>query len=208
MDMEYYIGLAVLVSPPASATLARSLAAKAVLSNTNRDANILAALEALPSGPSRSSEINTVNHVPASPDVRTALTLAKLLALSSPKASAAAHDRALDAIAMLHMPPATFTLLTAVAAFQILQQLTKGPRLPIDASHGLEDLAANLRVWVGTSVGRNAGIGSDGCAEIVNLCLRVAKNFGGWDERDSGYGSAEFTSPDASPVRENPGLVL
>lgn len=202
LDMEYYVGLAVLVAPPASATQARALAAKAVLSNSNRDANILAALEALPIGSPRSSEINVVSHIPATPDVRTALTLAKLLALSSPKAPIAAHNRALDTVAVFHLPPASFTLLTAVAAFRLLKHLSTDRHLPVDTIYGLEDLAANLRVWVGTSAGRNAGMGSESCAQIVNLCLDVAKKVGGWDERDSGYGSAEYGSLEGSPVRE------
>lgn len=209
-DIEYYIGLAVSVAPPASGTLARALAAKAVLSATNRDANILAALESLPAVTPTSGEMNVVSHLPASPDIRTTLTLAKLLSLSSPKAPSAAHERALSTVAGLHLPPGCFTLLTAVASFRLLKTLTSNTHhlrhhMQVEAKHGLEDLATNLRIWIGTSAGRAAGMGKDECAELIEMCLAVAKRIGGWDEsreRDSGYGSAAAT-PDGSPVRTN-----
>ena len=207
-DTEYYIGLAVSVSPPASGTLARALAAKAVLSNSNRDANILAALESLPATAPISSGMNVVSHIPASPDVSIALTLAKLQALSSSTAPAAAHERALNAIASLHLPPGSFTLLTAVATFRLLRCLTSHRQLAFSASvkHGIEDLAANLRIWIGTSAGRNAGMGWDERKEVIGLCLGTARKVGGWDDRDSGYGSAK-SSPEGSPVRANAELV-
>jgi hypothetical protein len=214
LDTEYYIGLAVSVAPPASGSFARALAAKAVLSGTNRDANILAALESLPAVAPSSGEMNVVSHLPASPDIRPALTLAKLLALSSPNAPPAAHERALRTVEGLHLPPASFTLLTAVAAFRLLKALTSNShhllhQTRVEAKYGLEDLAANLRIWVGTSAGRSAGMGKEGCTEMIEMCLGVAKKVGGWDEsreRDSGYGSV-VVSPDASPVRATVEIV-
>lgn len=200
LDTEYYIGLAVSVAPPASATQARALTAKAVLSNSNRDANILAGLESLPAVAPSSGEMNVVSHIPAAPDVRTALTLAKLLALSSPTAPAAAQERVLDTVAVMHLPPSAFTILTAVATYRLLKALVASRHLTVDAKHGLEDLAANLRVWVGTSAGRGAGLESEQCKQLVNLCLDVARKVGGWDEKDSGYGSAS-ASAEGSPVR-------
>ncbi|KAK5141375.1 Clr6 histone deacetylase associated PHD protein-2 Cph2 [Rachicladosporium monterosium] len=84
LDTEHYLNLAIGITPPASATQVRALAAKAVLSNSRRDANIVAALEALPPASTTASSMNLVNHAPAAPDVRVALTLAKLLSLLSP----------------------------------------------------------------------------------------------------------------------------
>ncbi|KAK5170135.1 Clr6 histone deacetylase associated PHD protein-2 Cph2 [Saxophila tyrrhenica] len=207
LDTEYYIALAVSIAPPASATLARALAAKAVLSNSNRVANTLAALDSLPSLPSTSNEMNLVSHIPATPDIRTALTLAKLHTLLLPGASATSQTRALDAIATLHLPPASFTLLTAIATTRLLTSLTNTKALlPLHAKHGLEDLAANLRIWVGTSAGRAAGLGRRECARVVEGCLAVAKKVGGWGfeggGRDSGYGSSRCSSVEGSPVRE------
>ncbi|KAK3715996.1 Clr6 histone deacetylase associated PHD protein-2 Cph2 [Vermiconidia calcicola] len=200
LDTEYYAGLAVMIAPPASGTLVRALATKAVLSNSNREANIIAALEALPTMAPSSGEMNVVSHIPATPDVRTALTLAKLLTLTHPTAPSVARTRALYAVAGLHIPPASFTLLTAVASFRLLKALTNSTKYvySMDVTHGLEDLAASLRVWVGTSAGRAAGMGKEECVQVVELCLGVAKQVGGWEERDSGYGSA---SAGSSPVR-------
>lgn len=208
LDIEHYIGSAVSVAPPASATLARALTAKAVLSSCNRDANILAALDALKIEPSNSREINAVSHIPAAPDVQTALTIAKLLALSSPKAPITAHERALDAVQTLYIPPASFTLLTSVAVSQLLKHMSADPYLTTHAARGIEGLAASLRIWAGTSVGRNASIGVDDCARMVSLCLNIAKRVGGWDDRDSGYGSAEVGTPEGSPTKEKVGVVI
>ena len=204
MDLEYYITLAVSIAPPASSTLARALAAKAVLSNTNRDTNVLAALDALPA-PSSSADMNLVKHVPAAPDVRTALTLAKLLALSAPQSPPSAQHRALATLSALHLPPASFTLLTAAAAHKLLKLLTSEHRqirsLQEGPKHGVEDLAANLRVWVGTGrKGAGAGegvLGEEEVEAVVGVCLGVARRMGGWGERDSGYGSG---SGEGSPV--------
>lgn len=211
LDTEFYIGLAVSIAPPASGSLARALAAKAVLSSTNRDANILAALESLPAAAPASGEMNVVSHLPASPDIRPALTLAKLLALCSPNATPAANQRSLRAVEALHLPPASFTLLTAVAAFRLLKTLTSNSRhqTRVQVNHGLEDLAANLRIWIGTSAGRAAGMGKAECAAMIEMCLGVARKVGGWDEsreRDSGYGSA-VVSPEGSPVRAHAEVV-
>lgn len=203
-DMEYYIGLAASIAPPASSTLARALAAKAVLSNSNRNANVLAALDALPAGSSASSDMNLVEHVPTAPDVRTALTLAKLLALSAPTAPPTAQTRAIDTIAALHIAPASFTLLTAAAASKLLKTLmSDGPQrqmrsFPASTKMGVEDLAANLRVWMGTSASRNAGLGDEEAGAVIEMCLGIAKKAGGWGERDSGYGSGG--SVEASPT--------
>lgn len=203
IDTEYYVALAASIAPPASATHVRALAAKAVLSGTRREANIIAALEALPVTSPGAGTMNLVSHAPAAPDVHLALTVAKLLSLLSPSAPTAACHRAYDMIANLHMPPSCFTLLTAVATYRLLEATNAGPHLPQGASHGLEDMAASLRVWIGTSAGRKAGLGHEACGKIVDMCLGVAKEIGGWCERDSGYGSAE-----GSPVLARADVAL
>lgn len=186
-DIEYYLGLAMSIAPPASATQARALAAKAVLSNSNREDNIVTALEALPVM-SPNSPMNLVNHAPASPEVRTSLTLAKLISLSSSSAPVAARANAAKALPSLHLSPEHFTLLTAVATFRLLRVLS-ADRQAATTLQGLEELACSLRVWVGTSAGRRAGLSKAERSRIVDCCLSVAKRAGGWDEGDSGYGS-------------------
>ena len=201
-DTAYYLGLAESIAPPASGTLARCLAAKAVLSNTHREANIIVALDALPVS-SPAGGINVIRHAPASPDLRIVLTFAKLLSLSASTAHTAARTRSFDALAQIHLFPTDLTLLSAVASYRVLQTLSAEKHLSSSASLALEDLASSLRIWVGTSAGRNAGLGRDERGRIVDMCLFVAKKAGGWNERDSGYGSLEN-----SPVRSRAELVL
>lgn len=70
----------------------------------------------------------------------------------------------------------------------------------------MEEMAAGLRMWVGTAVGSESGLTPEGRGKIVDLCLNVAKQIGGWDsERDSGYGSVG--SAEQSPVRAKARLV-
>lgn len=193
-DGQYHLGLAVSIAPPASATQARCLAAKAVLANVNREANIISALEALPvASVPNSPSMNIVTHAPASPEVRIALTLAKLISLSD---SVNARTHATKALSSLHLAPQHFTLLTAVGAYRLLQSLGSGRRIST-ASEGLEDLACSLRVWVGTSAGREAGLSKQERSRVVECCLSVVRKAGGWEERDSGYGSRG-----GSPVRQ------
>ncbi|KAI7186898.1 hypothetical protein KC363_g6327 [Hortaea werneckii] len=200
-DMEYYIGLAVSIAPPASATHVRALAAKAVLSNVNRENNVLAALEALPvANAAECSTMNVVEHAPAPPEIGLALTMAKLFSLLSSSAPPSAQARAYTAIPNLRLQPSNITLLTAVAVYRLIRTTGRERRIPVHTAHGLEEMAASLRLWIGTSAGRKAGLEHDDCGRVVEVCLNIAKRFGGWDEkdRDSGYGG----SPGCSPVRE------
>lgn len=206
-DTEYYLGLALSVAPPASHTHVRALAAKAVLSNSNREANIVVALEALPVL-SPTGGMNLVNHTPVAPDVCTALTIAKLISLCSPSSSSRARSRAFEALYGLQLAPGHLTLITAVAAYRLLRLLCSKRDLPDNAARGMEELAGSLRVWVGTSAGRNSGLDHEGRSRIVRLCLDVAKRLGGWnEEKDSGYGSAQH-SQSSSPVRANASPVV
>ncbi|CAK4032018.1 Sterol regulatory element-binding 1 [Lecanosticta acicola] len=205
-DTEYYLGLALSVAPPASHTHVRALAAKAVLSNSNREANIVVALEALPVL-SPTGGMNLVNHTPVAPDVCIALTIAKLISLCSPSSSKTARDRALEALARLQLSPAHLTLLTAVAAYRLLRLLRAQRYLQANTEAGMEDLAGSLRVWVGTSAGRDSGLDREGRGKIVKLCLNVTKHLGGWDDQDSGYGSAP-NSQSSSPLRANVSPVV
>ncbi|KAI5369957.1 putative sterol regulatory element-binding protein [Septoria linicola] len=199
-DTEYYLGLALSVAPPASSTHVRALAAKAVLSNTNREANIVVALDALPVM-CPTGGMNLVNHAPASPDILTALTFAKLISLSASSAPKSARERAFTALNSLKLAPGQFTLLTAVAAYRLLRILAPG-NAASRAEEGLEELAGSLRVWAGTTTGRDSGLGHGGRTKIVKLCLNIAKQVGGWDEKDSGYSSADGTrSISSSPTR-------
>jgi hypothetical protein len=202
LDTEYYLGLAISIAPPASATQARTLAAKAVLSSSNREANILIALDALPapqaSPTSTSQTMNLVAHAPASPEVRTALTLAKMLSLSSstPVKNSTAQSNAVRTFQSMHFTPTSFTLLTAVASFRLLQALACDKHNVKSAAQEFEDLACSLRLWVGTRVGQEAGLGKEETEVLVEGCLGIAKRVGGWEkDSDSGYGGSSRGSP-------------
>lgn len=205
VDTEAHLALALDIAPPASGTQSRAFAAKAVLSTTHRESNIVAALDALPHVSSPSSNgMNLVNHGPAAPEVHNALTLSKLTSLSATAAAAPAVRRNVgDILSGLSLPPRSFTLLTAVAAYQLLETMNATRSLSLSASQGLEDLACSLRIWVGTSAGRQAGLDGRERAAIVEGCIEVARKFGGWDEHDSGYGS-HTVSESPSPVRSRP----
>nr|POE80943.1 sterol regulatory element-binding protein 1 [Quercus suber] len=205
LDTEYYIFLAISIAPPASATHVRALAAKAVLFNRKRESNIIAALEAFPmTAPVIAGNMNLVSHAPASPDLCMALTLAKLLALLTPNQCLAARKRAHHMLANLHVVPGDFSLLSAVAAYRLLRSSHTDRRMSDAATQGLEDMAANLRLWIGTSAGRNVGLDAEGCGRVVDLCLAVARKVGGWEEQDSGYGSA-YPSHSASASESDEG---
>ncbi|KAK4888230.1 Clr6 histone deacetylase associated PHD protein-2 Cph2 [Elasticomyces elasticus] len=204
LDAEYHLRLAVSISPPASATQVRAMATKAVLSSSRREANIVATLEALPL-PTSPSAMNLVTHAPAAPDVRLALTVAKVISLlASRRTTMAARERAWDGIAGLHIPAASFTLLTAVACYRLLRLTSTDRDLlsPARTSHAISNVAAELRLWIGTSAGRKAGLARNDRGRVVDLCLRVVGKAGGWDERDSAYGSGR-----SSPARERNEMV-
>ncbi|KAK5114159.1 hypothetical protein LTR62_002729 [Meristemomyces frigidus] len=198
LDMEYYLALAVSVAPPASATQARALAAKAVLSSRHRGANVVAALEALPlatSSDGNGSGMNLVPSAPATPDVRVALTIAKLLALLAPASTAQANESAYDALSTFSTPARSFTLLTAIAAYRLLT--SNLDHVPSHAAEGLVEVAGNLRLWIGS---RGCGLEREDKGRVIEGCLGAVKVYGGWSgERDSGYGGS---SAGGSPVRE------
>ncbi|KAJ9618648.1 Clr6 histone deacetylase associated PHD protein-2 Cph2 [Taxawa tesnikishii (nom. ined.)] len=176
------VKLAVSTAPPASGTQTRALVLQSVLIDSDREASIAAALDSLPSQPSLTSSssssspsssssltttttggartaplampLNLVNHNPVSPDIRTALTLAKLLSLSSPTVPTPARVHAATTLLQLRLPPSAFTLLTAVAAYRVLAAFAHDKVLFNAGKVGLEDVATSLRVWAG---GKGAG---------------------------------------------------
>ncbi|KAF4554935.1 Hypothetical protein D9617_3g020040 [Elsinoe fawcettii] len=199
-DIEYLTALAASTAPPASSTLTRSLVAKAVLVDDSRNETINAALDSMPHAPLASPmlgrspqtvHLNVVDHVPLTPEVRTTLTLAKILSLAgddkSPKAQALAA-KILDKVAL---PIKSFTLLNAVASFKVLELFGSNLAIADEGKAGLERLAGSLRVWVGTRAGRTSGLSSKEKGLVVRQCISVAKKAGGWrdEAEDSGYGS-------------------
>lgn len=203
-DVEYLVDLANKVAPPVSGTQTRALAAKSVLVDADREASIAATLAALPARtPSISLTTdsvtavpsNMITHTPVSPDIHIALTLAKLLSLASPTSLPAARVHAASALSALHLLPSSLMLLTSVAAFKLLRVFSSDTVLFNAGKSGVDDLAASLRMWIGTRAGKRAGLSRKQKSVMVEAALSVSKRVGGWreegEEKDSGYGSLQ-----------------
>ncbi|KAF1343720.1 hypothetical protein BDV97DRAFT_305703 [Delphinella strobiligena] len=204
IDVEYLVDLANKVAPPVSGTQTRALAAKSVLVDADREASIAATLSALPARtPSISLTTdsvtavpsNMITHTPVSPDIHIALTLAKFLSLASPTSLPAARVHAASALSALHLVPNSLTLLTSVAAFKLLRVFSSDTVLFNAGKSGVDDLAASLRMWIGTRAGKRAGLSREQKSVMVETALSVSKRVGGWreegEEKDSGYGSLQ-----------------
>ncbi|PNS16570.1 Sterol regulatory element-binding protein 1 [Sphaceloma murrayae] len=211
-DVKYLTDLAASTAPPASSTLTRALVAKSVLQDESREATIAAALESMPHAPlaspmlghsSTTGHLNVVHHVPLTPEVRTALTLAKLLSLVDDKSSQAAKDHASAALDNVAISSKGFTLLTAIAAYKTLEIFGGRTDEMTNGKMGLERLAGNLRVWVGTRAGRNSGLSNKEKGMVIKQCVRTAKRAGGWKDEaeDSGYGSGMSRSGSGKQVK-------
>jgi hypothetical protein len=197
VDVSYLVDLANKTAPPASATQTRAHVAKAVLLEKDRAAHIIAALETLPTVTSNDGldmPSNMITHTPISPDTHSALTLAKILSIVSPTNPTPARVHAASVLSSMHLMPNRITLLTAVAAYKVLSVFSSDALLFNSGKLGLDDLAGNLRVWIGTRAAKTAGLTREQKASIVESCLGVSKRVGGWkdeEEKDSGYGSLE-----------------
>jgi len=202
IDNNNDLELAVATAPPASGAQARALATKAVLLPTEREKNINAALEALPSSSHATSTaraltpartlLNAVGDSPVATDVRQALTFAKCLSLAehsvdSP-ASEAARSRATSVVNTTILPESSISLLSFVAAYKVLFTFSSDDALLADSKLGLERLASSMRVWIGREANvAGAGPGARGRvglvnktrAAIVESCLEVSKSLTG-----------------------------
>lgn len=196
-DVQYLVDLANKTAPPASGTQTRAHVAKAVLLDQDREAHITAALATLPlvmSNNGSDMPSNMITHTPVSPDTQTALTLAKILSIASPANPTPARVHAASVLSSMRLVPNRITLLTAVAAFKALSVFSSDALLFNSGKLGLDDMAGNLRVWIGTRAAKTAGLTREQKATIVESCLGVSKRVGGWkdeEEKDSGYGSLE-----------------
>ncbi|THY00899.1 hypothetical protein D6D02_08762 [Aureobasidium pullulans] len=206
-DVQYLVDLANKTAPPASATQTRAHVAKAVVLDQNRGAHIIAALETLPMATYNDGldmPSNMITHTPISPDTHSALTLAKVLSIASPTNPTPARAHAASVLSSMHLMPNRITLLTAVAAFKVLSAFSSDALLFNSGKLGLDDLAGNLRVWIGTRAAKTAGLTREQKATIVESCLGVSKRVGGWkeeEEKDSGYGSLEDVEREGAVVK-------
>ncbi|KAL9078368.1 MAG: hypothetical protein Q9157_002725 [Trypethelium eluteriae] len=214
--------LAVRAAPPRSGASARALAAKSILDDNHRDANISAACEALPATPpsptlqptkasSTSAPIPLVNLVSDAPitfDVHISLTFSKCIWLVSDLAGLSTDARN-SAVAMVNrsaFPHSQCTLLSVVAAIRLLRTFLRDPALTAETRQGLENLACALRFWIGGEAGRKSGLSSNATGKLVDECLGMIKQLAGVrevmeEDEDDGYFSASDHERDRrSPV--------
>jgi hypothetical protein len=215
------LDLVLSTAPPRSGAQIRVVVAKAVLVKENRMEHVIAALKALPLEqegttplPEQPSSpralLNTIGQAPVSPDVHTALCLAKCLALAEihpddPLAEVA-HKRAVDFLNTHYHPTAkSFSFLSFVAAFSVLDFFCSHEQLLQQTRWTLEHMSNNMRLWVGHEEGRAAICSSKARARCVDRCISASKMLVGvvdvdQDESDAGYASQEEDTP-AKPFR-------
>lgn len=204
------LDLADRTAPPLSQAQLRALVAKAVISTEeDRSDHITAALQVLPTPPSKPHKherresatalINPVGTSQVASDVGKALTLAKCLSLIE-STDSRAQAVAIPAVNRTYLPPSQMTLLSCVAAHQVVVKFLKDPELESEASPGLEHLVCSIRMWVGQEAGRRSGLDNGLRAKIVGRCLEVSgvlvglKGMGKGEESqesDAGYVSLE-----------------
>jgi hypothetical protein len=196
--------LALRVAPPNSQAQLRALVTQAVVLDDDRNARIIAALDALPSTPNSSitSLINTVDSAPVAADVRKALTLAKCLSLIA-SSSPDARRRAIYVINNTFLPEVTTTLLSFVAAYKVLLVFMQDPQLQADTKSGLETMAKSLRMWIGHNTGKRSGLSSSTRGRVIAACLEASTALVGLTEKedaigeiDDGYVSASVKEDD------------
>jgi hypothetical protein len=196
-DVVADLDLAFQSAPPNSQAQLRALVAQAVVLDGDRNTRIVAALDALPATPisSATSLMNPVDNAPVAADVRTALTLAKCLSLTS-FPSTSARRRAIDQINKTRLSEGTMTLLSFVAAHKVLTLFMQDSELQTSTSIKLEHFAKSLRMWVGHETGKRSGLSNKIRGRIVASCLEASTKLVGLKEKedvadvDDGYVSA------------------
>lgn len=190
VEMTKDIDVALKTAPIGSNAQVRALVARAVLVNEKRGANIAALIQIL--SPEVKGEqkqehtlINATTSLSSLPDLRMSLKCAMAIAhLSRPGTPAPASYMLINAI-----QPARMTLLGFASSFKLMETLAAHEEASMTCSRALENLAGNLRIWVGTG-------GKEGGAQlpmslrkgVTEKCLGITKSLVGMGlEKDAGY---------------------
>ncbi|KAK1831090.1 sterol regulatory element-binding protein 1 [Podospora conica] len=195
------IALAIEVAPIGSNAQVRGLVARALLVEEKRGYNIAAAIQAL--GPSHSPDkypqysrgvpplidspmTAIVPDLDAQMALRCAMATAQLQKFTAPPAGALG---VLDSIL-----PEGYThdmsLLGCAAAFHLMERLNRHAVGRETCAPSLERLAGKLRIWIGSSEWRKAGLEGAVRQRMVERCLGVTRSIVGM-ENDAGYASME-----------------
>ncbi|KAF1981586.1 hypothetical protein K402DRAFT_398348 [Aulographum hederae CBS 113979] len=200
------LDLALLTAPPDSGCRSRALTARSLLIEMKRAADIEAALD-ISSNASTSSAVlnfsraqhpllvNPIDVGPVPTDLKQALAFAKCLDLARPSRAIevdVSRRTAARVVNKLFVARQSFSLLSFVAAFKLLNVLSADLELFADARIGLEHAASSMRVWIGSDRGRRVCISADSRAWIVEKCLGASMLLLGvqdpcYEESDAGY---------------------
>lgn len=206
-----HIDVAIAIAPPTSGAQIRALTAKAVMVKENRLELVDAAYQALPSESIKKLEspktrqilLNVIGRGPISSDIRSALLLAKCLALAEAQAAdivtvearQAALHRSIAAVNRYRPSENSFTLLTFVAAFGVLDTFTQHPIMLESTRPSLELMVTCMRVWVGKNSGTATNLPTKLRSKCVERCVSTSKMLVGVDfsdtESDAGYVSQD-----------------
>ena len=207
--------LAIDTAPPLTGAWTRALVAKAVLVDSDRTNNIAQALEALPSQSDnisitdspgsipRTRLMNIINQTPAGPDVQTALTLAKCLALSDRVGPTTFKARASAAHVVNNylIPENAFSTLSMVAAYKLIDAFADDDELFVKSKQGLERLTMAIRMWVGGDSGGACGVEPHTRGQIVERCLVISKKLVGmYEDKDIEIDAGYHTQSDADAI--------
>ena len=200
------ISLAVALAPIGSNAQIRGLVSRALLVDEKRGNNIAAALQAL--GPSQSPDkypqysrgVPPLIESPLSviePDPDAQLTLRCAMAIAHLQKFAAPSDQTFGIVDSI-VPRAglvNMSFISYTAAFHLMEQLYRHPVGRETCSNSLERLAGMLRIWIGSSAGRGAGIDAALRQKMVDRCLSITRSIVGM-ESDPGYVSMDDCDED------------
>ena len=204
--VEEGVKIAIRTAPPTSGSHTRALTAKALLSPSDRNDSIAAAFSLVPKqvssvaapripGSSSAWPMNLISGGPVPADLKLALTFAKCLDLVS---TADIHSAGFTAsAAMVNAQTCiqpSLTLLSFVAALNVLDVFTDKPELLAQTKHGIEELTCAMRVWIGGSEGHRVGISGETRGALVEKCLGVGVELVGMKEVDEEDSDAGYVS--------------
>jgi hypothetical protein len=192
------INVAIDTAPISSNTQLRAVIARAILSKTDRSADIASAIQSFtPLTANKTSDaisvpifINNNISMASSPDLHMslhcAIAIAHLERFPPPTHPRSAYPIISTLISTLQ--PAHLSLLGFTAAFKLMIILAQHEVAAADSRRALEKLSGTLRIWVGgkNSVETELSRSTKEC--VVERCLAVTKQCVGM-EGDAGYAS-------------------
>jgi hypothetical protein len=193
-DILSDINIAMDTAPIGSSAQLRAVIARAILSETNRSADIASAIQSL--APLTSNETTEAKSVPtfinngisiaSSPDIRMSLHCAVAIAHLK-RFPAPTHPKSAYPI-INTLQPAHLSLLGFTAAFKLMRILAQHEVAAADCRRALENLSGTLRIWIGGKNGVESDLSRSTKEVVVERCLAVTKQCVGME------GDVEYAS--------------